>query len=97
MQVHIEKGNWTDSSLWTYDREYDYEGLQIQRRYEDDMYQEIKNEQDSEFKTLWSSIGGLVEIFLGVPLSHTPQLMLDMFSYVWSQNGFFLRKLSTIM
>ena len=80
-QVHLEKEKIETQTMWAAGN--GYHSLTIQIKYDDDMYQEIENKKEFEFKSLWCNIGGLMGIFLGVSLSQLPQLFqwfLDLFS-----------------
>ena len=46
-------------------------------KYMDKSYQEIVNEQDFEFESLWSAVGGFIGIFVGASLSQVPAMMAD--------------------
>ena len=53
-----------------------HENLQLSFQYRSDQYQEIKNMRDFGLISLWSSIGGLVGIFLGFSMFQMSEVIL---------------------
>ena len=55
--------------------------LRISVKYQDKTYEEIINEREFGFESLWSTIGGFVGIFVGTSLSQLPKLV----TFIWTR------------
>ena len=60
---------------WDDTKNYNY--LNYEFRYEEDVYEEVTNKQDFGFGSFWSYVGGIAGIFLGYSLMQTPELFLE--------------------
>ena len=49
--------------------------LEIKFSYLDKSYQEVVNEREFGFESLWSTVGGFIGIFIGTSLSQVPHLL----------------------
>ena len=54
---------------------YNYGTLNLSFKYQDKTYEEIINEREFGFESLWSTIGGFVGIFVGTSLSQVPNFV----------------------
>ena len=66
------------------DRQYDNSNnfLGIMIKYEEKNYQEIINEREFGFESLWSTVGGFVGIFVGTSLSKVPRHLATAWKYI---------------
>ena len=58
--------------------------LKMNIKYMDKSYQEIVNEREFGFESLWSTVGGFIGIFVGVSLSQAPSLVAHFLT--WTKN-----------
>ena len=71
----------------TFDKQYDAASPIVTYRFKylDRTYEEIINEREFGIESLWSTVGGLIGIFVGTSLSQVPSLIAIAWNWVRNQ------------